>query len=42
MAAIKWRDSVEMTKDWSNYILMALCDWLWRDNKAIRGKEYIK
>lgn len=37
-----WKDSVPEMADWSNFMLMAFCDWLWRRNRRIDGSALTK
>lgn len=36
---LKWKESVPEMETWSNFMLMAFCDWLWREGKHIDGSE---
>ena len=36
---LKWKETVPEIESWSNFMLMAFCDWLWREGKSIDGSE---
>ena len=39
---LEWKASVPEMANWSNFMLMAFCDWLWRRNRRIDGTALSK
>lgn len=37
IALREWKNSVPEICDWSNFVFMDFCDWLWRSNKKVNG-----
>ena len=38
----EWKESVPEISNWSNAMLMAFCDWMWRNKKKINGPSMRK
>ncbi len=39
-ALVEWKQSMSVCQDWSNFVLMRFCDWLWRSGTSIDGNAF--